>query len=92
MKKQGKSGLKRRITTALELPKDIMLNLPVVNIVGDEEALVSNHKGLLEYGPGHVRLASSVGQIKIFGTNLILKEISAEIVMIMGKISQITWG
>ncbi|MDR2168070.1 MAG: sporulation protein YqfC [Clostridiales bacterium] len=85
------NSLKRRIIQALELPADIMLDLPVVTVTGDEELVLTNHRGLLEYGAGHVRLGCSRGQIKIFGTNLILKEITAESIVIAGKIDKVLW-
>ena len=91
MAKMSKNNIKRKITTALELPKDIMLNLPIVALTGDEELALSNHKGLLEYAAGHVRLGTSLGPLKVFGTNLILKEITAESVIIAGKIHQVAW-
>jgi len=83
--------LKRRLVTALELPKDVALGLPVTTMMGNEEVFVSNHKGLLEYGAGHIRLATAVGKIKIFGSNMILKEITAESVSIKGRVEKIIW-
>jgi len=85
-------NFKRKIVTALELPKDIMLNLPVVTATGREELMISNHKGLTEYGAGHVQFSTSIGAIKIFGTNLILREITAESVVILGGIEKVVWG
>jgi len=83
--------LKRKIVAAMELPKDITLDLPVVVVTGDEEAVVHNHKGLLEYAAGFVRLKTSNGAIKIFGTDLALKEITAESVFVSGKIDKVAW-
>jgi len=87
----GKWNLKRKMVAALELPKDIMLNLPVVAMTGDEELTVANHKGLAEYAAGHVRVVTPAGIVKIFGTNLVLKEITAESIVIVGKIGQVSW-
>ena len=86
-----KDRLKRRIVTALELPKDIMLDLPVVAVTGDEELVLTNHRGLLEYTAGYVRLATTKGAVKIFGTNLVLSGISAETIAISGKIDKVAW-
>ena len=83
--------LRRKIVAAMELPKDITLDLPVLVLTGDEEALVRNHKGLLEYGAGFVRLKTSIGAVKIFGTDLMLKEITTESVFVAGKIDKVTW-
>jgi len=83
--------LKRRVVSALELPKDVALGLPIVTMTGDEEVSVSNHKGLLEYGAGHIRLATTAGKLKIFGSNMILREITTESVTITGRVEKIIW-
>ncbi|MCL2169354.1 MAG: sporulation protein YqfC [Defluviitaleaceae bacterium] len=91
MLKLNKDKLKRRVVQALELPKDVVLGMAQVTVTGDEEVAVSNHKGLLEYSSGFVRLGTILGGLKIFGTNLILREITAEVVIISGKIDKIFW-
>ncbi|MCL2619477.1 MAG: sporulation protein YqfC [Defluviitaleaceae bacterium] len=87
----AKINIKRKLTTALELPKDVMLGLPIITMTGDEEITITNHKGLVEYSAGCVRLSTPLGGLKIFGINLILKEITAETVMIAGKIASVSW-
>jgi sporulation protein YqfC len=79
-------NLKRRLAEALELPKDVMLDLPVVTLVGNEEMLLSNHKGVLEYAAGMVRISTSLGVLKVAGSDLVLKTIDAENVAVVGKI------
>ncbi|MCL2854220.1 MAG: sporulation protein YqfC [Defluviitaleaceae bacterium] len=83
--------IKRKISAALELPRDVTLGLPTVLMTGDEEVVIAGHKGLLEYSEGFVRLATGLGGLKIFGINLALREISAENVIVAGKIHQVTW-
>lgn len=87
----AKINIKRKLTTALELPKDVMLGLPIITMTGDEEIVITNHKGLVEYSAGCVRLATILGGVKIFGVNLILKEITAETVIIAGKVASVAW-
>ena len=87
----SKIDIKRKLSTALELPKDVTLGLPTISITGDEEVIVTNHKGILEYTGGVVRLSTILGGIRVLGTNLILKEMTAEIVVITGKINTVGW-
>ena len=89
MAKFSKLALKRRITTALELPKDIMLDLPCINAVGDEELVISNHKGIAGYTREQARVKTSIGEVAVWGKQLVLKEISKEIIVIVGKIEGI---
>ena len=83
-------NLKRRLADALELPKDIMLDLPVVTLVGDEEMLLTNHRGVLEYATDHVRISTALGVFKVVGTDLVLKEVSAEDIRVFGKINGVS--
>ncbi|MBR4114266.1 MAG: sporulation protein YqfC, partial [Anaerotignum sp.] len=48
-------GLRKNVTEALELPKEIMLNLPLISLIGREEVTIENYKGILEYGEETVR-------------------------------------
>ena len=89
MAKFDKMALKRRVTTTFELPRDIMLDLPCVRMIGDEELVLSNHKGIAEYAKEQVRIKTSLGMAKILGRGLIIKEISREDIVIVGKIDTI---
>lgn len=86
----GKGRLKRKIVTALELPKDITLDLPVIYMVGNEELVVSNHKGIATYTTEMVRIKVSIGAIKILGAGIILKEISRDSIVVVGNIAEVT--
>jgi len=83
-------SLKRRLAEALELPKEIVLDLPVVTVIGNEEAFLANHKGVLEYATHGVRIKTTLGEFKIVGSDLVLKEINAENIVIIGKIEGVT--
>jgi len=85
-------ALKRRITTTFELPRDIMLDLPCINMTGDEELVLSNHKGITEYIKEQVRIKTAIGIVKISGMSLVIKEISRENIVITGKIGAVTFS
>jgi len=83
-------SLKRWLANALELPKDVVLDLPVVTLIGDEELLFANHRGVLEYATHSVRIKTSLGVFKVAGSDLILKEINAENVVVIGQIEGVS--
>jgi len=82
-------GLKRRISAMFEMPKEIVLNLPVVNMVGTEEVGIENYKGLIEYTDEQVRVLTTAGVLKIQGLGMVLRQITAESIVISGKIIHI---
>ena len=51
-------GIKRTFAEAMELPKESILNLPLITILGREELFIENYKGIIEYSDETVRLRS----------------------------------
>ncbi|MCX7694554.1 MAG: sporulation protein YqfC [Caloramator sp.] len=84
-----KNKVKNKISESLELPKEIILNIPSIKILGNDELQIENHKGIVEYSTDVVRLRSSIGIIKIEGENFIIKEINPELVVLTGKIKNL---
>lgn len=82
----SKKNIKKNITEALELPKEILLNLPLVTIIGNEDFKIENYKNILEYSENKLKINTSCGILKIEGTSLTLKEISSEKLLISGII------
>lgn len=78
--------MKRRIAAAFELPKDVVLDLPLIYMIGDEELVVSNHKGIVGYIREMVRIKTAIGVVAVLGRDLVLREISKENIVIIGKI------
>lgn len=79
-------GFRKNVTEALELPKEIMLNLPLISLVGREEVTIENYKGILEYGEETVRIGTAAGVLRLTGSGLCLKQLSAECMVVTGKI------
>jgi len=87
--KKDKKQIKRKLSAAFELPREIVLNLPVINMLGNEEVGIENYKGIVEYTAAQVRVLTSCGVIKIIGQELILKQVTAETIVIAGKIGHV---
>lgn len=79
-------GWKRNVTDALELPKEVMLNLPLISLMGKEELTIENYKGIMEYSDQCIRVNTAAGILKIQGKGLLLKQLTAECVVISGGI------
>ena len=92
MKKEDKSqkkGLREKFTEALELPKELILNIPKLTIVGNKDMMIENYKGVIEYSSTRIRVNTGSGAIKITGEGLLFKEITSEDIIISGKIQAI---
>ena len=84
-------GLRKNVTEALELPKEIMLNLPLISLVGREEVTIENYKGILEYSEETVRIGTAAGVLRLEGSGLCLKQLSAECIVVTGRIENLSF-
>jgi sporulation protein YqfC len=83
-----KADIKKKITAMLDLPKEIILNLPLVSVIGHEEFTIENYKGIVEYTEEKMRIGTASGILRIEGKRLCLKQITAENITIVGVISK----
>ena len=71
------------------MPKEIISNIPKITIVGSNEMLIENYKGILEYEEFFVRVNTYIGIINVNGLNLNLNQITEDDMIITGKIDSI---
>lgn len=83
---EPKVKLKEKVTEILELPKEVVLNVPRMTLVGNGNLVIENYKGIIEYDDKRVRINTGVGIVKIIGDRLVIKEITSEDIMIDGEI------
>ncbi|CDF58068.1 sporulation protein YqfC [Thermobrachium celere] len=84
-----KRKLKHKISESLEMPKEVVLDIPCIRIIGTEEVEIENHKGIVEYNSNIVRVSSNIGTIQIKGENFIIKEISQDSIVLSGKVENV---
>lgn len=89
MKKKKLQTVRSTVSEMFELPKEITLNMPKISLIGNNQMLVENHRGIIEYTPNIIRVNSTVGVIRVQGNELHLRNIVAEDIMISGEIVSI---
>ena len=72
----------------LELPKEILLHLPLISFIGQEEVTIENYKGILEYSEETVRIGTAAGVLRLEGQGLCLKQLSAECMVVTGRVEK----
>lgn len=83
------SNFKHNISEALELPKDLIMDLPKIVMIGNIQMNISNHKGIIEYTREVLRVNSSIGIVKISGSDMELKTILSEEIIVKGNIEKV---
>ena len=87
-----KKGIRERIAEMTEIPKDFMMNMPRVTILGNREMYVDNYKGLLEYCDESIQLATTNKVIVIRGEELIITRIVEDAIFIGGNIVSVEFA
>jgi sporulation protein YqfC len=81
--------LKEKVTDMLELPKEAVLNLPMISMIGNGEMNIENYKVIIEYNEERIRIHTMVGVLKLEGRKLLLKAMTTEEIVITGIILKI---
>ncbi len=89
MKKQKKNRLIRKLDTILEIPKEVTTEIPKLTLIGFEQLLIENFKGILEYEEFFIKISTAIGNININGFKLSLNQMTEDDIMINGKIDSI---
>lgn len=88
VKRKGKR-VQSKVNRLLEIPQEIVTNIPKLTVIGFEKMLIENYKGILEYQDFYVRISTYIGILNINGFNLNLQEMTTDDLLITGKIESI---
>lgn len=89
--KDFKNRFKRQFSDYLELPGDIMLDLPKIVLVGNLQVFIENHRGIQEYTPQLVRVIVNEKVVEVTGENLTLRNILPDEICVEGRINTLTF-
>ena len=78
----------QKVTDSFELPKDIVLGLPIVTAYGYNELTIENHKGILSFSDKAVTVRAADSTIKISGSRLEIKEFTKDLIIIAGHLKR----
>jgi len=84
--------IKEKVVSSLSLPKEIALDMPVVQATGRGELLIENYKNLLEFTDTKIRARVKDYFITIEGERLALMQITSENLLINGMINSIVYS
>ncbi|HHW49691.1 MAG TPA: sporulation protein YqfC [Clostridiaceae bacterium] len=88
-KEEPKAGIREKLAEMLELPKEIVMNIPKMTMIGNKDLIIENYKGIIEYESNRIRINTGAGIIKITGDLMTIKEITSEDILVSGNISSL---
>ncbi|MCR6513494.1 MAG: sporulation protein YqfC [Clostridium sp.] len=80
---------KERVVDSLGLPKEVLYNIPKITVLGNQEVLIENHKGLLKFTNEEILLNSRLGKITIEGSKLNIMYIGDDTIAVKGEFNSI---
>jgi len=90
--KKKVNEIKSSISDILELPKDIVLDLPKIVMIGNMQMYIENHKGIIEYSKQRIRVNTNNGILRIIGKDMIIRTIVSEEIAIIGEIEVVEFS
>lgn len=76
-------NLKDKIGKLLEIPQDVIKDVPKITILGDI-IFVENYKNIILYEKENIQITTSIGTLKIDGKNFKIREITTDDILISG--------
>jgi len=86
MKNKKTCRLTNKINNILEVPRELTDSNPKITIIGFNEMLIENYKGILEYEEFYIKVNTSIGNININGFNLSLQQVTEDDLFVKGRI------
>jgi len=91
MAKKWGQRVRNWMADKMDLPQDVMMDLPRITMIGQIHVYIENHRGLLGFTDSEVRLLLKQGQLLIKGKALVIKTILPEEILLEGKIDQVIY-
>ncbi|WP_282941472.1 sporulation protein YqfC [Paenibacillus sp. RC67] len=73
----------------LDLPQDVILDLPRMTLIGNMQLYIENHRGVLHFSNELMKLALNKGSLEVRGKQLVIRAIFSEEVFIEGVIEDV---
>lgn len=84
-------SFKNKVAEISEIPKDVILGMPVITLTGQLELNLENYRGILEYTDALIRIQTKIGQIKITGKNLQVAYYTNDEMKVTGRIESVEY-
>lgn len=82
---------KRNIADKLDLPRDIILNMPQIKVTGKSEIVIENHRGIVLFDENQIKINSGVGLISIYGSKFEVLFMGGSTITIGGRFNSIVY-
>lgn len=85
------SEIRESVVRAFDLPPDLVYGSVLVSVTGQNELLIENYRGILEYKDEHIRIQAKDCRILVVGKQLEIEYYTNEEMKITGFIQGILY-
>ncbi len=89
--KKVRQQMKNWMMKQMQLPADVMMDLPRITMIGQLHIYIENHRGVLKFSNQELRLLLKNGQLLIKGDHFVIKTILPEELLLEGRIEQVLY-
>jgi len=79
------------LANAFDLPKELVIDIPKITLIGNREMAIENHRGIIQYTTEKIRISVAGGELIVSGKELFINSILLEEIIIYGEFHQITF-
>ncbi len=91
MAKKWSRMIRNWLVQTMDLPPDVMMDLPRITMIGHFHIYIENHRGLLAFSDKELRLMLVQGQLLVKGNAFVIKTILPEEILLEGTIDQVIY-
>lgn len=89
---ERKETLLEKTSAMLDIPSDILTGLPRIELLGDRELRMENHKGILAYGSDEIHVSGGKLVVRVRGHALELRAMDPAQLLITGQIEAVEFS
>lgn len=84
-----RARLRAALTAGLDLPLEIVFDLPRITVLGHLQMTVENHRGLLEFRPERVAIGTGAGRVVVLGRDLTVGVVRDGEISVTGELTAV---
>lgn len=88
-KRSRRPVLLEKTAQMFDLPADVIAGVPKLELVGDHEFRMENHKGILSCGEEEVHISGGIYLVKVSGEGLEVRAMTGYEVLVTGRIRSV---
>ena len=86
-KRERRPVLRERAAQMFDLPADVIAGVPRLELIGDREFRMENHRGILSCSEEEIHISGGIYLVKISGQELEVRSMTGLEVLVTGRIS-----